>query len=77
MFELAHEAQSYKKTKSIVTSRSRTSTPGYGDLTLGGVELEEVKSLRIFGVTLESQLTFETYLREVVSKAAKSLGIMR
>ena len=33
-----------KKTKSMVVSQSRTSAHGYGNLTLGGVELEEVKT---------------------------------
>ena len=30
---------------SMVVSRSRTYAHGYGDLTLGGAELEEIKSL--------------------------------
>ena len=45
-------------------------------LVLGGVELEEIKSLRILGVTLDSELKFETHLREVVWKAATSLGVV-
>ena len=53
----------------MVVSLFRTSAPVYGDLTLGGAKLEEVKSLRILGVTLDSQLTFKTHLREVVPKA--------
>ena len=65
-----------KKTKSIVVSRSRISAPGYGDLTLGGAVLE-VKSLRILGVAFNFKLTFETHLREVVSKAARVLRVMR
>ena len=65
-----------KETKSMVISRSRTNAPGYGDLTLDGAKLEEVKSRRILGVSLDSNLSFETYLREVVSKAARSLGAM-
>ena len=56
-------------------SRSRTITPSYGHLTLSGAELEEVKSKRILGVTLDSKLTFKTHFREVVQKAAKSLGV--
>ena len=52
---------------------SLTYAPSYGDLALGVAELEEVKSLRILGVTLDSKLTFETYLREFVSKAARSM----
>ena len=51
-------------------NRSRTVTLGYGDLTLCGAELEKVYSLRIFGITLDSKLTFEAHLRKVVSKAA-------
>ena len=49
-----------KKTKSMVVSRSLILAPGYGDLTVGGAEIEELKSLCILGVTLDSKLTFET-----------------
>ena len=59
-----------KKTQVMVASRSWFITTGYGDLTLGGAELERVNGLRNFGVTL-------THLREVVSKAARSVGVMR
>ena len=62
--------------KSMVVNKSRTISLGYGDLTLGGAELKEVKSLHILGVTLNSKLTFGTHLREVVSKAARSLWIL-
>ena len=66
-----------KKTKSIVVSRSRTSAPGYGDLTPGGAELAKIKSLRILGITLASKFMFETHLREVGSKTARNLGAVR
>ena len=46
-----------KKTMSIAVSRSRTYTSSYGDLTLGGAEFDEVKSLRILGATFYSNLT--------------------
>ena len=36
-----------------------------------------VRSLRILGVTFNFKLTFETHLREVVSKAVMSLGVVR
>ena len=65
-----------KKTKSMMVSRSWTYAPSYGDLTLGGVALDKVRALRILGVTFDSKLTFETHLREVVSKAAMSLGVV-
>ena len=42
-----------KKTKAVVVNRSRTIASGYRDLPLSGPELEEVKSLRIIGVTLD------------------------
>ena len=64
-----------KKTKPMV-SRSQTIAPGYGNLTLGSAEPEEVKSVRIIGVILDSKLTFETHLRHVMSKEARSLGVM-
>ena len=40
-------------------------------------ELEEVKSLRIVAVTLDSKLTLEIHLRKVVSKTARSLSVVR
>ena len=69
-----HMRPNPKKTKSMVVNRSRTSAPGYGDLTLGGAELEELKSPRILGETFDSRLTFDIHLREVVSKAVRNLG---
>ena len=66
-----------KQTKSMVVSLSRTSLPGYGNLTLGGADLEEVKSLPILRVPFDSKLTFETQLRKVVSKAARCLCVVR
>ena len=66
-----------KKTKSMVVSRSGTSVPGYGDLTLGGAVLEEIKRLRILRMTIDFKLTFETNMRQVVSKPARSLGVVR
>ena len=65
-----------KKTKSIVIIRSRTIAPGYGDLTLGGAELEKIKSLRILGVNIDSKLTSEAHLLKAVSKAGWSLGVV-
>ena len=65
MFEAVQQAEP-KKLKFMVVSRSQTNASGYDDLTLRIVELEELKSLRIFGVILDSKLTFETHLCEVV-----------
>ena len=66
-----------RKTNAMVVSRSRTIALGYGDLTLGDAKLEKLQSLRILEVTLDSKLPFETHLREVVSRAARSLWIAR
>ena len=63
-------------TKSMEVSRSRTIAPGYGDISLGGAELEELKNLRILRVTWDPKLTFETRLWEVMSKVARSLGVV-
>ena len=41
-----------KKTKYMVVRRSPISAHGYGDLTLGGAELEEINGLRKLAVTL-------------------------
>ena len=57
----------------MVASRCGTYYSGYGDLSLGDTEVE-IRSFRIFGVTLNYKLTLETHLREVVSKAARSFG---
>ena len=59
-----------------MVSRCRTIVPSYSELTLGSAELEEV-SLRILGVTLNSKFAFQTHLREIVSKAARSQGAVR
>ena len=75
VLKVAHEALP-KKTKSVMVSRSRTKSTDYGDLTLGGAELGDAKSLRILVVPLDPKLTFETHFREVVSKTARNLGVM-
>ena len=49
----------------------------YGVFTLDGAELKEVKSLRIFEVTLGSKLMFETYLSDAVLEASRNMGIVR
>ena len=72
-----HMTLTPKRTKFMAVSLSPTSAPGYRDFTLGGTELEEVKSLRILGVTFDSTLTFETYLWEIVSKAVRNLRVVR
>ena len=50
-----------KKTKSMVVSRSRTIAPVTGNLTLCDAELEEVESLSILVIILDSKFTFEAH----------------
>ena len=59
-----------------MVSRSRTIAPGSCGLTLVDAEVNEVESLRILGVALDSKLTLEMHLQEVVSNAARSLGVV-
>ena len=66
-----------KKPKSMVVSRSRINALGHDDLVVDGAQLEEVKNLRTLMGTLDFKLTFETHLREVASKAARSLDVVR
>ena len=65
-----------KKAKSMVVTRSRTIVSGRCNLTLDSAELEDLQSLRILGVTVDSKFTFETHMWEVVSKAARILGVV-
>ena len=59
-----------------MVSRSRTHAPSYDVLTLGGAELEKLKSLGVIGVTLDCFLVFEAHLCNSWSKVAKSLGVV-
>ena len=67
----------HRKLKFMVVSWSRINALGYGDLIIDGADLEEVKTLRVLGVTLDSKLTFEAHLREFVPKPARSPGFLR
>ena len=63
-----HMRLSSKKTKSMMINRSGTYAFGCGVVTFGGAELE---------ITVDSKLTFDTHVHEVVSKATRSLGVVR
>ena len=65
------------KTKTLIVSRSRTLMPAHGVLELNGVALSVSDSLVILGVTLDSKMTFEQHISNVVSSAARSMGIVR
>jgi len=65
------------KTKTMLVSRSRTVNPPAPALYLDGVELKNVKSLVILGVTFDSKLTFEEHLRLVSKSVSQRIGILR
>ena len=59
-----------------MVDRCRPYAPDNENLALDGAELKRVKCLRILGVPSDSELTFETHLRKVVSKSARSLDVV-
>ena len=61
----------------MVVCRFQTYATEYGDLTLGGAERVEVKSLCILETSIGSKLIFETHLCEIVSKETRSIGVVR
>ena len=65
------------KTKTMIVSRSRTLHPQSPALTIGRTVLNESDYLVILGVTFDSKMTFEKYLRSVSRAASQWLGILR
>ena len=64
------------KTKTVITSRSRTVHPQSPPLTIGGTVLEEFDDLVILGVTFDSKMTFEKHLRSVSRAASQRLCVL-
>ena len=64
-------------TKTMIVSVSRTMQPQPPLLTIGGNVLKESDNLDIFGVTIDSKMTFEKHLRSVSRAAFQRLGILR
>ena len=65
------------KTKTMIVSISRTMHPQSPPLIIGGTVLKESQDLVILGVTFDSKITFEKYLRSVSRAASQRLGILR
>ena len=61
----------------MIVSRSRTMHAQSPPLTIGGTVLKESDDLVIFGVTVDSKMTFEKHLRSVSRAASQRLGILR
>ena len=62
--------------QALIVSRSRTMHPQSPTLTIGGTVLKEYDDLVRLGVTFDSKLTFEKYLR-LVSRAASECLVSR
>ena len=65
------------KTKSLIVSRSRTSTPQHGFYILDGIRIDNRASLKILGVEFDSKLTFESHLRSIASASSRNIGLLR
>ena len=65
------------KTKTMIVSRSCTMHPQSPALPIGGTVPEESDDLVILGVTFDSRMTFDTYLRSVSRAASQRHGILR
>ena len=65
------------KTKALVISRSRTVNIPHGDLVLSGVSIRASPNLDILGVKFNGKLTFEDYVRDVVSRVSRRIRILR
>ena len=65
------------KTNTMIVSMSRTMHPKSPPLTIRGTVLMESDDLVILGVTFDSKMTFEKYLRSVSRAASQRLRILR
>ena len=74
-YDLCRMKLNASKTKIMIVSRSSTMHPQSPALTIGGTVLNESDDLVILGVTFDSKITFEKYLRSVSRAASQRLGI--
>ena len=65
------------KIKALVVSRSRTMSHPHGDLVLSGVSIRASPNLDILGVKFDSKLTFEDYVRGIISRVSQIICILR
>ena len=61
----------------MLISSSRTAEPLFPDLLIDGSVVEMVSELKIFGVILDSKLTFEKQVRAIAASASMRVGILR
>ena len=60
----------------MIVSKSRTMHPQSPALTIGGTVLKESDDLVILGLTFDSKMTFEKYLRSFSRATSQWLGIL-
>ena len=65
------------KTETMIVSKSRTMHPLSPLLTIVGTVLKESDNLDILGVTFDSNMTFEKYLRLVSRAASQRSAILK
>ena len=65
------------KTKTMIVSRSRTATPSFHAVIFDSVEIEEVSELVVICVTFDTKLTFENYIRSIVSRSSQKIELLR
>ena len=61
----------------MIVTRSRTMRLQSPTITIGGTVLKEADDLVILGVTFDSKMTLEKYLRSVSRAASQRRGILR
>ena len=64
------------KTKTMIVSRSRIMEPVHPPLRVDDVHIAESDTLQILDVRFD-KLTFEAHVRDMVSRASRSLGVVR
>ena len=61
----------------MLISRSRTVEPLFPDLLIDGSVVEMVSELKIWGVIIDSKLSFEKQVRAIAASASMRVGILR
>ena len=65
------------KTRGMLISHSRTVEPLFPDLLIDGSVVEMVSESKIFGVIIDSKLSFEKQVRAIAASASMRVGILR
>ena len=63
--------------KTMVVSRLRTATPRFSVLIFDGVKIKEESEFVVLGVTSDTKMIFENYIRSIVSRSSQKIRLMR